>query len=390
MRFSTEQTITLEWGGRTLTNSRVQGAGNTSTITLEAGESSATLAISSPDTEPNPIYMLPEEDPLTATHSSVVIGSIDLRRIDDESPPVARITDAPTSVNEGDLIEIDLELSVRYASPGSIRYTVTDNDSALSGTPDGFIVLAGGELTGTVTLTAAENTTQNDGARTVTFTLATSTNLPYSLGTPSSVTIKVRDDDTPPLAPRNLTAQAGNTEATLRWDAPPASNPDHGQPVLHYEYRVKEGTAAFGSWTTIPNSDGSTRSYKFTGLTNDQEYTYEVRAENVAGDGAEAEVMVTPLVGVAVSFGAATLSVNEGGTGQVTVTLATAPAVGETVTVPIAATPGEGLGTGEYSGVPMNVVFNAGETSKSFTVATVDDSDDEPDRLLTFSGPRVR
>ena len=68
-----------------------------------------------------------------------------------------------------------------------------------------------------------------------------------------------------------------------------------------------------------------------------------------------------------------------------TVKLATAPAVGETVTVPIAATPGEGLGTGEYSGVPMNVVFNADETSKSFTVATVDDSDDEPDRLLTFS-----
>ena len=33
----------------------------------------------------------------------------------------------------------------------------------------------------------------------------------------------------------------------------------------------------------------------------------------------------------------------------------------------------------------MNVVFNAGETSKSFTVATVDDPDDEPDRLLTFS-----
>ena len=36
------------------------------------------------------------------------------------------------------------------------------------------------------------------------------------------------------------------------------------------------------------------------------------------------------------------------------------------MTVLITATPGEGLGTGEYSGVPMNVVFNAGETSKSF------------------------
>ena len=68
-----------------------------------------------------------------------------------------------------------------------------------------------------------------------------------------------------------------------------------------------------------------------------------------------------------------------------TVTLALAPAVGETVTVPIVATPGTGLNSNEYSGVPMNVVFNAGDTSKSFTVTAVDDDDDEPDRLLTFS-----
>ena len=33
----------------------------------------------------------------------------------------------------------------------------------------------------------------------------------------------------------------------------------------------------------------------------------------------------------------------------------------------------------------MNVVFNPGDASKSFTVTAVDDDDDEPDRLLTFS-----
>ena len=84
----------------------------------------------------------------------------------------------------------------------------------------------------------------------------------------TSVTITVRDDDTPPLAVRNLTAQAGDTEATLRWEAPAAPSPDHGQPVLHYEYRVKVGTGSFGSWTRFPNSDADTRSHKFTGLTN--------------------------------------------------------------------------------------------------------------------------
>ena len=110
----------------------------------------------------------------------------------------------------------------------------------------------------------------------------------------------------------------------------------------------------------------------------------EVRAENVAGGGAEAQVMVTPIVGVAVSFAEATLSVDEGDDAQVMVTLAIAPTVGTTVTVPITATPGAGLGATEYAGVPASVTFNAGETSKSFTVTTVDDTDDEPHRVLTL------
>ena len=384
VRFSTAQTITLEWGNFSLEHGRIQGAGNTSAFTILAGASTGHLDLSVPDNEVNPVYFSDEAHDLTATWEGDVIGTImDLRSIDDESPPVARITDAPESVNEGDTIDIDIELSVRYSGPGALRFTITDSDSALSGTLPDRVVLAGSELTATVTLTAVENTTQDDGARNVTFTLETSTEIPYTLGTPKTVTIIVRDDDTPPLAVGDLRAQAGNTEATLRWDAPPAPTPDHGQPILHYEYRVKEGTGSFGSWTRFPNSDASTRSHKFTGLTNGTEYTYEVAAVNVAGRGTEAQKSVTPLVGVAVSFAAGTLSVDEGDAAVVMVTLATAPAAA--VTVPLTATRGTGLDSTEYSGVPMNVVFNAGETSKSFTVATVDDSDDEPDRLLTFS-----
>ena len=226
----------------------------------------------------------------------------------------------------------------------------------------------------------------------MTFTLGASTDvstdIPYTLGTPpavTSVTITVRDDDTPPLAPENLMAQAGNTEAILSWQAPAANTPDHGQPVLHYEYRVKVGTGSFGSWTRFPNSDADTRSHRFTGLPNDTLHTYEVAAVNVAGRGAVAQETVTPIEGVAVSFGAAALSVDEGGSASVTLTLGEAPAAGTTVTVPISDAPGAGLDSDEYSGVPSSVTFNAGQTSGSFTVATVDDSDDEPDRTLTLS-----
>ena len=147
---------------------------------------------------------------------------------------------------------------------------------------------------------------------------------------------------------------------------------------------MKVGTGSFGSWATIPNSDGTTTSHKFIGLTNDTEYTYKVRAVNVAGEGAESEVMVTPVIGVAVSFNVATASVAEGSSQTVEVTLATAPAAGTTVEVPITVTRGEGLGATEYSGVPSSVTFAAGDTSKTFTVSTVDDSLDESDEQLTL------
>ena len=375
VRFSTDQTVTLAWGLFDLDRPLLAGASNETTITILAEESSGSLEISSPQFALDS-YDDPITNALTATHGGTEIGSIQLTRVDDESVPVATITQAPDTVNEGDSIEVKISLNPPFGSvSNSIKFAVTGATAALSGTPPTSQLFGIGDQEHTVTLTAAENTTQNDGAHDVTFALELNDDAPYTLGTApavTSVTITVRDDDTPPLAPENLRAQAGNTEATLTWQAPAASTPDHGQPVLHYEYRVKT-TGSFGSWTRFPNSDADTRSHKFTGLTNGQEHTYQVRAVNVAGGGAFLEKSVTPLVGIAVSFGAATLSVDEGD--QATVT----------VTVPIVATPGPGLGASEYSGVPANVVFNASETSKSFTVTAVQDTDDEPDRLLTLS-----
>ena len=109
------------------------------------------------------------------------------------------------------------------------------------------------------------------------------------------------------------------------------------------------------------------------GLTDTHTITVTVTNVNEAG------------TGIAVSFAAASLSVEEGEDATVTVTLAEAPAAGTTVTAPITATPGAGLGATEYSGVPGSVTFNAGETSKSFTVSTRENTDDAPDKALTLS-----
>ena len=293
VRFSTDQTVQLERGGSRLGNGRIQGAGGTDTITIPAGQSSGSLEISAPEPGGTASYAPPSTGALSAIHAGRQVGeSIDLTFVDDEPPPAASIARASTEVSEGDDIEIRISLSLPTPVPIGIRLAVTDPAGALSGTPPGVAVLAAFETAQTVTLTAADNEVQNDGARAVTLTLALNPPDIFTLGEPSSVTVTVLDNDTPPSVPRNLTAEAGNAEARLAWEAPET---DHGQPVTGYEYRRKAGTGSFGAWADIPGSDRDTTGYTVTRLTNGTLYTFEVRAVNIAGGGAASnEASATP------------------------------------------------------------------------------------------------
>ena len=93
-----------------------------------------------------------------------------------------------------------------------------------------------------------------------------------------------------PGAPASLTATAGDEEVALVWSAPAD---DDGTPVTGYEYR-------FAAGTTVPEdtpwqSAGLNLEWTVTGLTNGQQYAFEVRARNAAGPGAAAGRAATPL-----------------------------------------------------------------------------------------------
>ena len=93
-----------------------------------------------------------------------------------------------------------------------------------------------------------------------------------------------------PGAPKSLSAARGDRRATLTWEAADANGSD----ITHYEYRrMREGGASWSSWYTIAGG-GSARSRLMTGLTNGTGYTFQVRAENGAGEGPAASVTVTP------------------------------------------------------------------------------------------------
>ena len=91
---------------------------------------------------------------------------------------------------------------------------------------------------------------------------------------------------TTPGAPTGLTATAGNAQVTLAWTA--GSQGD--SPITKHQYRQRRSQDGnFGAWMDIPDSapsgDNAT-SYTVTGLTNDTEYIFQVRAVNVNGGGA--------------------------------------------------------------------------------------------------------
>ena len=93
-----------------------------------------------------------------------------------------------------------------------------------------------------------------------------------------------------PSVPESLTATGGDGEVVLEWSAPAD---DGGAPVTGYEYRFAAGTAVPGD--TPWQSAGLDLEWTVTGLTNGQQYAFEVRAVNSAGPGAAARTAATPL-----------------------------------------------------------------------------------------------
>ncbi len=96
-------------------------------------------------------------------------------------------------------------------------------------------------------------------------------------------------DPSVPGAPASLTATAGDEEVEIVWSAPAD---DGGAPVTGYEYRYAAGDAVPGD--TPWQSAGLNLEWTVTGLTNGQEYAFEMRARNSVGEGPARGALATP------------------------------------------------------------------------------------------------
>ena len=93
-----------------------------------------------------------------------------------------------------------------------------------------------------------------------------------------------------PAAVTNLAAVAEDQQVTLSWTDP------NNTSITTYQYRQSTdgGSNWSPDWTNITDSDENTTSYTVENLTNDTEYTFEIRAVNATGNGASGSVTATP------------------------------------------------------------------------------------------------
>ena len=166
-------------------------------------------------------------------------------------------------------------------------------------------------------------------------------------------------------------------------------------------YATSDGTATAGTdyvaaSATLTFAPGETEKNIQITITDDgvdeeqEDETFTVTlssANNASLDVSSSTVTITddddPVV--TASFGQASYSVTEGSTVDVTVTLSADPE--REVTIHLTHDPQDDTGSDDYSGVPDDLVFQVGDTEKSFTFsATADDIDDDGESVALGFG----
>ena len=179
-----------------------------------------------------------------------------------------------------------------------------------------------------------------------------------------------------------LTATAGDGRVTLSWDDPGNIN------ISKYQYRQGSGSPlVWESWTDISNSSATTTRHTVTGLTNGTEYSFQVRAVAVGSvNGTESStVTATPLAPPVVTIvrqGSA--AVTEGGSVMFKVTASRTVTANLTVNLSIAEAAGSNFVDSNDKGMKM-VMIPASSARVTYTVATVNDTADEPNGSVTVT-----
>ena len=292
------------------------------------------------------------------------------------------------------------------------------SSSDYSGVPPS-VTFDSGETSKTFVFTAEADTVDDDGESVkLSFGALPTTPVTVTAGTTDEATVTITDDDVPSVtvsfgSAAYTVAESDDsdtpdvTENTVEVTVTFSADPERAV-VIPIE-KINQGGATAADYSGVPESvtfDAGDTSKSFTFTAGDD--TVDDDGESVllsfeatlpdgvtAGTTDEATVTITDddVPSVTVSFGSAAYTVAESddsdtpdvteNTVEVTVTLSADPE--RAVVIPIDKINQGGASDSDYSGVPQNVTFDNGDTSKSFTFTAAHDTDDDGGESVNLS-----
>ena len=309
---------------------------------------------------------------------------------DDDVPEVTvSFEEASYTAAEGSSATVTVTLSEDPERDVTITLTATGQDGATDAdySIPASVTFNSGDTSQTFTFTAEQDSVDDDGES----VLLSFGSLPTRVGTGArgTSTVSITDDDHPAVTVSLGSGTYSVTEGdevsvTVELSADPER--DVSIPLT----RSNQDGASNGDYSGVPTS------VEFSAGETSKTFTFRA-TQDTADDDGESVLLgfdtLPPLVtsvspatsvvsitddddpAVTVRFGVATYTVTEGDGVSVTVELDADPE--RTVTVSIAKSEQDGATSADYSGVPADVEFSAGETSKTFTVRATQDTEDD-------------
>ena len=313
--------------------------------------------------------------------TSMAILDNDIRRVE--------ITPNSLTLDEGETDGTSYTVNLSSEPTGNVTVDVTLPDgSEVSAKPVQLtFTIENWGTPQTVTLSAEQD---DDAVNDIVAVTHVITGADYQGTKADTVTVTVEDDDTQSitLSKTELTVVEGQTgEYTVKLGTQPtdevtiAINP----PVLSdVNVEPSEITFTADNWSTEQTVTVSA-DHDSDDEDDNAVLTHTARGADYAGLSVGLQVTVDDDApdDVKVSFGSSTYTVVEGAGVTVTLNLDVDPE--RTVTIPLTATNENGATDADYSGVPQNVTFESGDTSKTFTFSATDDTADDDDERVKLA-----
>ena len=330
------------------------------------------------------------------THSGTTISITD-----DDVPSVTVSFEQPSyTAPEGSSVTVKVRLSADPERTVTIPLSKTNqggaSNSDYSNVPAN-VVFNSGDTEKTFSFSATQDTVDDDG-ESVKLGFG---NLPtgVSAGSTDETTVSITDDDVPSVTVSfeqpSYTVGEGNTVTVkAKLSADPERTVEVPISVTNMD-GASSSDYSIAPQTVVFNSGDTERTFTFSatddGENDDGERvrltfgTLPPRVSSTSPSQAVVSITDNDHPQVTVSFATSSYAVDEGDSVTVAVTLSADPE--RTVTIPITATGQDGATASDYS-VPTSVVFNSGDTEKTFEFEATDDEENDNDESvkLTFGG----